>query len=347
LSGLANNFDESVELFETILANAVADEDALVELKATKLKERADAKLNRQTILWRAMGDYAKYGSNSSFMNILSEGELNDITSNELLELIHNLTAYKHRILYYGPEKMSKVVSDLEKLHVNKTDLKEVPAKKEFIEDAMDKPIVYVVDYDMKQAEVMILSKGSRFNKNELPIIKYHNEYFGGGMSSIVFQEMRESKALAYSVFSTYRLPKDTNTSHYLMSYIGTQADKLSEAMVGMTELLDVMPEADANMINAKESIEQKIRTERMTKSKVLSEYERHQKLGVNHDSRKDVYEAVQNFDMNSLREFHNSHISNGTRAVMVLGSKEDLDLDALKQYGEIKHLTLEDVFGY
>jgi len=199
----------------------------------------------------------------------------------------------------------------------------------------------------MKQAEVMMLSKGSKFNENELPIIKYHNEYFGGGMSSIVFQEMRESKALAYSVYSTYTLPKDTITSHYLMSYIGTQADKLSEAMVGMTELLDVMPEAETNMNNAKESIEQKIRTERLTKSRILSEYEKHQKLGVNHDYRKDVYEAVQNFDMSNLRDFHNSHISSGTRVVMVLGSKEDLDLDVLKQYGEIKHLTLEDVFGY
>jgi zinc protease len=347
LSGLANNFDESVQLFETILANAVADEDALVELKATKLKERADAKLDRQTILWRAMGNYAKYGSNSSFMNILSEEELNGVTSNELLELIHNLTAYNHRILYYGPEKMSKVVSDLEKLHAKKTDLKEVPAKKEFAEGAMDKPMVYVIDYDMKQAEVMILSKGSKLNMDEYAIIKYHNEYFGGGMSSIVFQEMRESKALAYSVYSTYTLPKDTTTSHYLMSYIGTQADKLSEAMLGMNELLDVMPEAEANMTNAKESIEQKIRTERLTKSRILSEYEKAQKLGINHDVRKDLYDGVQTFDIASLREFHNSHISSGTRVVMVLGSKEDLDLDVLKQYGEIKYLTLEDVFGY
>ncbi len=347
LSGLANNFDESVELFEKILANAVADEDALVELKATKLKERADAKLNRQTILWRAMGNYAKYGSNSSFMNILSEEELNNVTSTELLDLIHNLTAYKHRILYYGPEKMSKVVSDLEKLHANKIDLKEVPAKKEFVESRMDKPMVYVVDYDMKQAEVMILSKGSKLNMDEYAIIKYHNEYFGGGMSSIVFQEMRESKALAYSVYSTYTLPKDTTTSHYLMSYIGTQVDKISEAMLGMNELLDVMPEAEANMNNAKESIEQKIRTERLTKSRILSEYEKAQKLGINHDIRKDLYDGVKTFDIASLREFHNSHISSGTRVVMVLASKEDLDLDVLKQYGEIVHLTLEDVFGY
>ena len=101
--------------------------------------------------------------------------------------------------------------------------------------------------------------------------------------------------------------------------------------MSGMTELLDIMPEADANMNNAKEAIEQKIRTERLTKSRILSEYEKHQKLGFNHDVRKDLYDGIQTFDMASLREFHNSHISSGTRVVMVLGSKEDLNLDVLR----------------
>ena len=347
LSGLSNNFTQSVQLFETILANAVADEQALVELKAIKLKERADAKLNRQTILRSAMGNYARYGTNSSFMNILSEQELNNITSTELVDLIHNLTTYKHRILYYGPETISKISLGLNKLHTNKSNLKEIPSKKEFIELAMDKPMVYVVDYDMKQAEVMMLSKGNKLDMKEYPQISFHNEYFGGGMSSIVFQEMRESKALAYSVYSTYTLPQDTTTSHYLMSYIGTQADKLAEAMKGMTELLDVMPEAASNMSNAKEAIEQQIRTERLTKSRVLSEYERVQKLGVDYDYRKDLYDAVQKFDMTTLKDFHNSHISKGNRVVMVLGSKKALDVEVLKKYGEIKYLTLEDVFGY
>ena len=347
LSGLADNFNESVELFETILAGAVADEEALVDLKMSIVKKRGDAKLNKQVILWRAMGNYAKYGANSSFMNILSEEELNNVSSAELLELIHSLTSYEHRILYYGPDEMIAVVDKLTALHINNTELKAIPAKQEFVENAMDKAVVYVVDYDMKQAEVMMLAKGSKLNIDEYAIIKYHNEYFGGGMSSIVFQEMRESKALAYSVYSTYTIPSDADESHFLMSYIGTQSDKLSDAMVGMTELLDVMPEAEANMNNAKEGIEQKIRTERLTKSRVLSEYEKAQKLGVDYDLRKDVYKGVQTFDMSSLRDFHNSHIATGTRVVMVLGAKDDLDLEVLKQYGEIKHLTLEDVFGY
>ena len=107
------------------------------------------------------------------------------------------------------------------------------------------------------------------------------------------------------------------------------------------------MPKSETNMINAKESIEQKIRTERITKSKVLSQYEKANKLGVDYDIRKDIYNSLEFFDINTLLNFHNSHIANRTRVVMVLGSKEDLDLEVLEGYGEIVHLNLKDIFGY
>ena len=347
LSGLANKFDESIMFFENFLANVIADEEALLALKSNKIKERADAKLNKQTILFKALVNYAKYGPTSSYTNVLSTEDISNLTSKDLLKSINDLLLYKHRISYYGPENISDLKIKLENILFNKSDLNPLPKKKEYKELDLQKPIVYVVDYDMKQAEVIMLSKGSKLNMSEFSKIKFHNEYFGGGMSSIVFQEMRESKALAYSVYSTYTIPKDTNSSHYLMSYIGTQVDKLSEAMSGMSELLDEMPKAETNMNNAKEAIIQRIRTERLTKSKVLSEYEKAQEQGVNYDMRTDLYNQVQAFNVDSLNDFHNSHIANRNRVVMVLGAKSDLDLSVLKEYGEIKHLTLEEVFGY
>ncbi|MDC3258200.1 insulinase family protein [Flavobacteriales bacterium] len=347
LSGLANKFDESIMFFENFLANVIADEEALIALKSNKIKERADAKLNKQTILFKALVNYAKYGPTSSYTNVLSTEDISNLTSKDLLKSINDLILYKHRISYYGPENISDLKIKLENIHFNKSDLNPLPKKKEYKELDLQKPIVYVVDYDMKQAEVIMLSKGSKLNMSEFSKIKFHNEYFGGGMSSIVFQEMRESKALAYSVYSTYTIPKDTNSSHYLISYIGTQVDKLSEAMSGMSELLDEMPKAETNMNNAKEAIIQRIRTERLTKSKVLSEYEKAQEQGVNYDMRTDLYNQVQAFNVDSLNDFHNSHIANRNRVVMVLGAKSDLDLSVLKEYGEIKHLTLEEVFGY
>tara|TARA_B100000401_G_C52813134_1_gene725041 strand:- start:1469 stop:4399 length:2931 start_codon:yes stop_codon:yes gene_type:complete len=347
LSGLSDNFEKSVVLFEDILANAVADEEALNDLKQNISKSRADAKLNKQIILWRGMSNYAKYGSKSSFTNILSSNELDSISSTELIAIINSLLTYKHRITYYGPDKFNTVIKKLEKLHVNKSNLKSIPEKIEFVENPMEEPIVYVLDYDMPQAEILILSKGEKLNVAKTPIIKLHNEYFGGGMSSIVFQEMRESKALAYSVYSAYRTPNKKEDRHYSMSYIGTQADKLSEAMKGINDLLDTMPEAEINLTNAKESILKKIRTERLTKASVLNQYEKAFKMGVDYDLRKDIFNQVEEFDMKSLVDFHNTHMNNNTRVVMVLGSKDDLDLDVLKKYGEIEHLSLEDVFGY
>ena len=193
----------------------------------------------------------------------------------------------------------------------------------------------------------MKLTKGEKLNIEKYPLIKFHNEYFGAGMSSIVFQEMRESKALAYSVYSAYRIPNKAEDHHYVMSYIGTQADKLDEAMSGMTELLDFMPEAETNMNNAKDAIIQKIRTERLTKMRILTEYEKAKRMGIDYDIRKDLFDQVEMFDLNALKDFHNTHIAGKNRVVMVLGSKKDIDLTVLEKYGKIHHLTLEDVFGY
>ena len=192
-----------------------------------------------------------------------------------------------------------------------------------------------------------MFAKGSKFDKEKYSIIKLHNEYFGGGMSSIVFQELRESKALAYSVYSTYTIPKKTDDSHYQFSYIGTQADKLSEAMDGMLGLLTQMPEANSNFNNAKEAVLQKIRTERITKTKVLDYYEAAQKIKIDYDQRKDLYDNISDFSMENLREFHNSHVSNDNYKYMVLGNIEDLDMDILKRYGNVQILSLEDIFGY
>ena len=99
-------------------------------------------------------------------------------------------------------------------------------------------------------------------------------------------------------------------------------------------------------MNNARRVLNKKIRTERLTRSKVLSEYEKAKKMGINYDIREDVYNEVQSFDMNTLIDFHNNYVEKN-RVVMILGDKDRLDMDVLNEYGEIKFLTLEDIFGY
>jgi len=347
LTGINDNFIKSVKLMEDLLTNAIADEEALQNLKIDILKKRNDAKLNKNTILFGGMRMYARYGENSPFANVLSNSEIQKLNSSELIEAINSLTKHEHRILYYGPCSIEGLKNSLNELHVNSEELVKIENDKIFKELDINKNKVFIVNYDMKQAEVLFFAKGSKLNIQDIPLIKFHNEYFGGGMSSIVFQEMRESKALAYSVYSTYTIPAKKDESHYSFSYIGTQSDKLSEAMNGMFDLLTNMPEANNNMENARNGIIQKTNTERITKSSILNQYLKAEKMGVNYDLRTSIYDNVKNFQMNDLIKFHNNYIKNENHIIMVLGNQTNLDLEILKQYGEIHFLTLEDVFGY
>jgi len=199
----------------------------------------------------------------------------------------------------------------------------------------------------MVQAEMLFLTKSVEYDKSLVPIVTLFNEYFGGGMSSIVFQEIRESKALAYSVRSRYALPNEKEKPNYVVSYIGTQADKLPEAMNAMEELLNTMPESTPAFVLAKESIQKSIETERITKAEVLMSYESAKKLGIDYDIRKDVYNVLPKTSMNDVVEFHKTYVSKKPQAILLIGSRDRLDFKTLEKYGKVKELTLTDIFGY
>ena len=91
----------------------------------------------------------------------------------------------------------------------------------------------------------MFVSKDQKFDKNLIPPARLFSEYFGGGLSSIVFQEIRESRGLAYAAFAAYSLPSKPDKSNYTYAFVGTQADKLKEATDEMLNLMNDMPKAE------------------------------------------------------------------------------------------------------
>ena len=199
----------------------------------------------------------------------------------------------------------------------------------------------------MVQAEIIFLTKSLNFDKNIVPAARLYNEYFGGNMGSIVFQELRESKALAYSVNSRFNNASKKDRANYIMSYIGTQSDKLPEAMAGMQALLENMPVAEANFANAKASIRNSIATERITKANVLFDYERAKKLGIDYDIRRDIYQNINTMTLDDIKKFQNQFVKGQPQIILVIGSKDRLNFNELKKYGKVEELKLKEIFGY
>lgn len=346
LSGLSDNFNSAVALFEKVLSNPVVEEPVLKNLIGDLIKEREDNKLQKRLILNRGMLSYARYGAVNPFSNVLSDQELNQLSVADIKSKIKSLIGYDHKVLYYGPREVEEIKTVLNTSHSVPEKMNPVPPAFNFEEKQLDKT-VYVVDYDMKQAEIMMLSNGLNYNPAEVPIITLYNAYFGGGMSSIVFQDLRESKALAYSTFSRYNQPNKLTKKYLNVSYIGSQADKLDEAMKGLSDLLNEMPKADGSYASAKESILQEMRTQRVTKGDIIFNYLEALELNNKTDIRKDVFEKVQNYSFDDVKKFQEANVKGKPITVLVLGKKDALDMKVLEKYGTVKVLTLKEVFGY
>lgn len=346
ISGLSENFTKALELFTSLINDAKPDDAALQNLVADILKSRKDAKLSKNSIIG-AMTQYGIYGPKSPFTNILSEAELKSLNAADLVAYLKTIPQFQYRIHYYGPETTDNLVSILNSKLKNEN-LKPVPAPVDYKELSETENTVFVVNYDMVQAEIQMLSKGAdMYDKNLAPYISIFNDYFGGGMSSVVFQDMRESKALAYSVYSVYRSPKQLDEPYSVYAYIGTQADKLNEAMVGMNDLLNNMPENQSFFDASKEAVIKQLQSERITKGAILDYYEMAKRRGLDYDIREEVYNKVPSITLNELKQFHADNIKGKKFNIMVLGDKNKLDKSVLEKFGTVKYLTLEDIFGY
>nr|WP_230687891.1 M16 family metallopeptidase [Hymenobacter ruricola] len=347
LNGLDSNLEPALKLFEQLLNAPKPDAAALKNMVAGVLKQRQDAKLEKRVILNQAMVNYVKYGPKNPFTNILSEKELKALKPEQLTALIKKLPTYQHRVLYYGPRPQDGTVAVLKADHQTPAKLTPAPAAKDFAEQPLKDKKVYWVDYNMVQAEILFLTKGDLYSKELAPTVALYNEYFGGGMGSIVFQDLRESKALAYSAYSGYSNADKLGRSNYNLSYIGTQSDKLPEAMAGMEALLTDMPVADANLEIAKNAIRNSISTERITKGDILMSYERARRLGLDYDIRRDVYASTQKMTFDELKKFQQAKIKGQNQVILVIGSKDRLNFKELAKYGQVQQLTLKEIFGY
>ena len=347
LTGLEDNLDKGIELFEHVLANAQADSLVYRELVNDILKSRLNAKLDKGTILGKGLGAYAKYGADNPFTDRLSTEELENMDVDRLVEKIQALSTSEHRIFYYGQMTAADAKVIIAKHHTNSSDLTPLPEKKEYLELTTSENKVFYTPYDMQQVELLFLSKDEVFNPQLLASSRLFNEYFGAGLSSIVFQEIREKKALAYSAYSYMASPSNKDKSHYLNAYVGTQADKLSDATAAMFELMNNMPEAEMQFNAAKEAVIKKLESTWTTGSSVYWEYESARDLGLDYDVNRRIYEEVKNITLDDLKAFFDGHVKGKSYHICVIGKKENIDLDVLRSMGEFQELSLEEIFGY
>ncbi len=348
ISGLEENRQKALAIIEDVMRNPVPDQPALDNLINAKIKERNDKTLNKDAIFWEALDNYANYGPKNPFNSVMSNDQLRALKAKEMTDLIKSLFTYKHKVFYYGPKEVNKLGLELKKSHQLLPVLKNYPAKKEYTKLKASENTIYYVDYDMSQVEISMQRwDENKYDPKKTSIVRSFNEYYGGSMTSVVFQEIREAKALAYSTYGYYGVPQKKDEPYSAGFYVGTQADKLAIAFDAMNDLLNNFKESEQNWNVGKAAIKQGIESDRITKTGILFNYDTAKKRGVDYDLRKDIYSQIDNIALNDLKTFHGQTMKEKPWNIRVVGSKDRINMSDMAKYGKVIQLSLKDVFGF
>ncbi|EKB48243.1 M16 family metallopeptidase [Cecembia lonarensis] len=347
-SGLEENRQEAMTIIQDLIRNAKPNQEALAKMVEAKIKERNDKTINKDEIFFSALNNYVDYGAENPYNTVLSNEELRQLKAEELTDLIRSLFGYKHKVYYYGVTDKDDLEAELKQSHPLVAELKDYPPKREFERLKADKNQVYFVDYDMAQVEISLQRwDEENYDPAEATIVRAFNEYYGGNMSSVVFQEIREARGLAYSTYGFFSTPAKKEDPYKAGFYVGTQADKMAIAFDAMFDLINNFKESEQSWNISKGAIKTGIASERITKTAILFNYQSALKRGLNHDIRSDIYENIDGVLLQDIKKFHADKMKDKSWNIRMVGSKEKLNWEDLKKVGDVKELTIKEIFGF
>ena len=347
LNGLNENLPAALSLLEDLLDNAKADQTSWSQFVDLLDKSHADAKANQRTnfsYLW----NYGVYGPYNPYRNSIKTDELRKMNPQNIVGLLGGLNDMEHTVLYYGPYSEKELSALLAKEHKTAKKLAAVPVGKEYKQLEPKSNEILIAPYEAKNIYMRkYQNDGKTFNPENGALVGLFNEYFGGSMNAIVFQELRETRGLAYNAGAYFVRPGRKNDTEYFFTHIISQNDKMMDCINVFDQIINNLPQNEAAFNLAKQSLTKSLQSMRTTKASVLWAYINAKEKGLDYDPNKKLYEALPNITLQDITNFEKQNIVGKPYRMVILGDEKNLDMKALEKIAPVKKLTQEDIFGF
>jgi predicted Zn-dependent peptidase len=214
-------------------------------------------------------------------------------------------------------------------------------------------PIIYV--FDMPKARQTLVTTYDQIKPQttlkQRMESRIFNQYFGAGdMSSVLFQEVREFRSLAYSSSSRLRSRSLITHPNAPLSFItatGTQGDKAMKCIALIDSLFTDMPIVEKNFQTCRQGYINEMYTE-FPSFRSMGSYIGISRInGYTNDPKTGVAPVVQSVTMDDMRRFYETNIKNNRnhRVYGIVGNKKKLDLKELQKYGRVVFVKEKDLF--
>ena len=347
LYGLSENMEPAMALLEDLLQHAKVDKGAYEAMVAKILKSRDDQKKDQRACFNRLFA-YGVYGPRNAAGDVLTAQQLKETDPQVFVDLLKGLAGYEHSVNYYGPLSVGDLSAVVDKTHQAAKRLQTVPQNNYYVKQEANENEIWIAPYDAKNIYMrMYHNEGRDWNIEDAAVQSLFNEYFGGGMNGIVFQEMREARGLAYNASAMYTRPGRKGEKESFYTHIITQNDKMMDCVNHFHNILNEMPASETAFHIAKEGLTKQLASLRITKSDIIYHWNAMKELGLDFDLNKKIYEDLEKVTLEDMVGFEKANMAKKACRYLILGDEKELDMKALEKIGTIKRLTIEEVFGY
>lgn len=345
VSGLDAHLDEGLSLLRLRFERPVFKEDDLVKMVQIWIGQHKDNKVNPGYIQ-HALREWSRQGRDSLVLRELNDEEIKALTQEELVALLRSFFDWERRASYVGTLAPGEIVKKVVRSGKTKADFKKKPKREAIDYTKVSKNRVIFTHRDMVQAKVGMFAPDTLYDPERHLDYQFYSNYMGGGMSAVIFQEVREARALAYAAGGGYAAAGRPEDENLIWGGLGCQADKTIEATNLLHGLLHTLPPSEKRFAETKKSIIQGYRTNPITFRGVAGAVMGWEDAGLKRDPRPKRMERAEGYTLAQLKAFAEGW-KERPMTIHILGNKERVNLKGLKKMGTFIEKSVDALFPY
>lgn len=342
ISGFDHYLSETIALVGSILNDIKVEKPQIKKIiEARKISDRAiKADI---TELSKRLLDLARYGEKAPYKADLSLPQLRRITAQELVTDFHQLLQSELDIHYTGKLDIEKVASCI-KSSFNLDAISECGEGYFYVPSILPSGNRILLHNEPSATQVVIkgyLPMGV-LSDYEKSILRVYSTYLGSGMSSLLFQEIREYRSLAYSVssFASFAPHSIHDGQTDLLVYLSTQTDKLLEVIELLNKLIHRSPDDPNRLEIAINTLRSDVRSTypamRMKSRTIAS----HIRQGYNKDIALIIEDNLKSITLQEVLDFHIDKVIKSPITLSMIGNIDDKMVAQLSESFQITRVS-------
>ena len=327
ISGEDGNMNKIMNLVNRQLLMPYLEKKQLDAIKGSEFFTRL-SRQRRTAVQKSALMQYALYGDKSAYLDEVPFADIWGMGLPQVQSLLSSARTYALNVFYCGTLTPEQLVAELPLTEGMR------PSNSPFIQEkkTYEKPTVFFLpNSDVQQADLYFYINGQPYDIASDVYSDAFNQYFSGGFSGIVLNEIRTKRSMAYTAYGVNQTPSLAGKNTNFIGYVGTQSDKVVDAINVYMDLLTTMPADTTRMEAIRAALKQAAQTAKPSMRGKASTFEAWKRLGYNDDPAKVNAEKIDNLTYEQIEAFYKENIQGKPITIILMGDPKKIDLKAIQ----------------